>query len=433
MTWNSSAWTSTSSTGRSSVRTSLNCSIHAALSGQPSARASAKVMSKDRQDNRPMRQGRSHLPDRAPSGRHAPNLRDSNPAPRPAARSRTGTGHRVRRSRTLLHDRIEGTAPVFARMVHHDIDEHGHEKGQDRGAITHLIPVDPAVPGRAAVDELVAKDVEPVEHEAQDLDGIPRPKGSRESTLRGPESFLSVFVPADTVVVLPERVEHKAVVQKHADGPREVVPYGVVYPLTGIQSHYLPEVAGERGPFPGRRVVELLFIRIGRVEADPQEDEPSIVIGCVFGPSDPAKIGARAGPSFPEIRRAVPAAWPSGWRASGALVWNVRLLTAAGPAEAGHLSGTLAPAPREIQISRVATVLQLAKPECRAALEHEAVVVVQRTEGGNDVGQHVVPFRCKRAIWAVVAGLRSVSWRIVVVRAEIRPSVPVHRRAPPAE
>ena len=199
-------------------------------------------------------------------------------------RPRTGTGHRVRRSRTLFHDRIEGTAPVFARVVHHDIDEYGHENGQDCGAIAHLIPVDPAVPGRAAVDELVAKDVEPVEHEAQDLDGIPRPQGSRESTLRVPEPFPPVFVPADTVVVLPERVEHIAVVQKHADGSREVVPYGVVHPLTGIQSHYLSEVAGERGPLPGRRVVELLLIRIGRVEADPQEDEPSVVVGCVFGP-----------------------------------------------------------------------------------------------------------------------------------------------------
>ena len=116
-----------------------------------------------------------------------PTLRDSMPPPRPAARSRTETGHRARRSRTLLHDRIEGDGPtVLARVVHHDIDEHGHEEGQDGGAITHLIPVDPAVPGRAAVDDLVAKDVEPVEHEAQDLDGIPRPQGSRESTLRGP-------------------------------------------------------------------------------------------------------------------------------------------------------------------------------------------------------------------------------------------------------
>ena len=138
------------------------------------------------------------------------------------------------------------------------------------------------------MDELVAKDVEPVEHEAQDLDGIPHPQGSRESTLRGPESFLPVFVPADAVVVLLERVEHIAVVQKHADGSREVVPYGVVHPLTGIESHHLSEVAGERGPLSGRRVVEILLIRIGRVEPDPQEDEPSVVIDCVFGSANPA-------------------------------------------------------------------------------------------------------------------------------------------------
>ena len=73
-------------------------------------------------------------------------------------------------------------------VVHHDIDEHGHEKAQDCRPIAHLIPVDPAVPGRAAVDELVAKDVEPVEDEAQDEDGVPRRQGSPEATLRGPAS-----------------------------------------------------------------------------------------------------------------------------------------------------------------------------------------------------------------------------------------------------
>ena len=58
--------------------------------------------------------------------------------------------------------------PVFARMIDHHIDEHGHGKGQDGGAVAYLIPADLPVPGRAAVDALVAKDVEPVEHEAQD-------------------------------------------------------------------------------------------------------------------------------------------------------------------------------------------------------------------------------------------------------------------------
>ena len=59
-------------------------------------------------------------------------------------------------------------APVVARIIDHHIDEHGHEKGQDGGAVAYLVPVDRAVPGRPAVDALIAKDVEPVEHEAQD-------------------------------------------------------------------------------------------------------------------------------------------------------------------------------------------------------------------------------------------------------------------------
>ena len=58
-------------------------------------------------------------------------------------------------------------APVVARIIDHPIDECGHEKDQDGGAVAYLVPVDLAVPGRAAVDELVAKAVEPVEHDAQ--------------------------------------------------------------------------------------------------------------------------------------------------------------------------------------------------------------------------------------------------------------------------
>ena len=246
------------------------------------------------------------------------------------------------------------------------------------------------------MDELIAKDVEPVEHEAQDLDGIPRPQGSRESTLRGPESFLPVFVPADSVVVLPERVEHKAVVQKHADGSREVVPYGVVHALNGIEGHHLSEVARERGPLRGRRVVELLLIRIGRVEGYPQEDEPTVVIGCVFGPSDPANRSVHAqahcfrksGAQFPllglqdRVRQ-------GHWRGT-----SVSSRQPARPRPA-NLAGTLAPAPREIQMGRIATVLEAVKPERRAALEHETVAVVQHSESGNDVGQHVIPFHCR--------------------------------------
>ena len=76
-----------------------------------------------------------------------------------------------RRHATLFHDRVDGTPPVIVRVVHHDVDEHGHEKGEDRGAVAHLVPVDLAVPGRAAVGDLVAKHVEPLEDEPKDADG----------------------------------------------------------------------------------------------------------------------------------------------------------------------------------------------------------------------------------------------------------------------
>ena len=68
---------------------------------------------------------------------------------------------------------IEGTPPVLLRVVHHDVDEDGHEKGEDRGAIAHLVPVDPVVPRRFAMDDPVAKDVEPVEDEATDAARVP--------------------------------------------------------------------------------------------------------------------------------------------------------------------------------------------------------------------------------------------------------------------
>ena len=47
------------------------------------------------------------------------------------------------------------------------------------------------------MDELVAKDIEPVEHETQHRDGIARVQGPRESVLRGPESFRPVMERGD--------------------------------------------------------------------------------------------------------------------------------------------------------------------------------------------------------------------------------------------
>ena len=92
------------------------------------------------------------------------------------------------------------------RVVHHDVDEDGHEEGEDRRAVAHLVPVDLAIPGRAAVDDLVAKDVELVEDEAKNADGVPLLEGSPEAALRGPKPSLPVLEPGHSAVILPEGV-----------------------------------------------------------------------------------------------------------------------------------------------------------------------------------------------------------------------------------
>ena len=103
----------------------------------------------------------------------------------------------LRRRENLVHNWMEGTSPVLVRAVHLDVDEDGHEEGEERGAVAHLVPVDPAVPGRAAVDAPVTKDVEPVEDEAKDADGVPLLEGAPGATLRRPEPFGCAGQPTD--------------------------------------------------------------------------------------------------------------------------------------------------------------------------------------------------------------------------------------------
>ena len=169
------------------------------------------------------------------------------------------------RRATLVHDRVEGTPPVLVRVVHHDIDEDGHGEGEDRRAVAHLVPVDMAVPVRAAVDELVTKDVEPVEDEAKDADGVPLLEGPPEATPRRPKPILPVLNPRHPVVVLPEGGEHVLVLEEHPDGPGEVVPDRVEDPLAGIEGHDLLEEFLEGVPLRGRRVLNLLLKRTDRL------------------------------------------------------------------------------------------------------------------------------------------------------------------------
>lgn len=70
------------------------------------------------------------------------------------------------------HYRVAGAAPVNMRVAYHQVDEMRDEKSHNGGAILHLAAVDAALPGGAAVQQLVAEDIEAVEQGVQDSDGV---------------------------------------------------------------------------------------------------------------------------------------------------------------------------------------------------------------------------------------------------------------------
>jgi hypothetical protein len=55
----------------------------------------------------------------------------------------------LKRRMTLLlfNDWVERLTPVFNGVIHHDVDEHRHQKPEDLCAVPNLRSVDTAVPG----------------------------------------------------------------------------------------------------------------------------------------------------------------------------------------------------------------------------------------------------------------------------------------------
>ena len=51
----------------------------------------------------------------------------------------------------LLHHGIEGPSPVSLVIIHYDVDEHRQKPAKHGGAVADLVPIDGAIPGRAAM------------------------------------------------------------------------------------------------------------------------------------------------------------------------------------------------------------------------------------------------------------------------------------------
>ena len=59
----------------------------------------------------------------------------------------------------LIDNRIKWLPPILFRIVHHQVYKDGEQKRQNGRAIANLCSIYAAIPGRAAMDELVAQDV----------------------------------------------------------------------------------------------------------------------------------------------------------------------------------------------------------------------------------------------------------------------------------
>ncbi len=57
-------------------------------------------------------------------------------------------------------------------MGHHQLDDHRHQFTEQVGAILQLFAIDRTVPGRTAMDQLVAQGIEAIKHHTQQLRGI---------------------------------------------------------------------------------------------------------------------------------------------------------------------------------------------------------------------------------------------------------------------
>lgn len=59
----------------------------------------------------------------------------------------------------LIDNGIKRLPPILFRVVHHQVYKDGEQKRQNGGTIANLRSIHTAIPGRAAMDELVAQDV----------------------------------------------------------------------------------------------------------------------------------------------------------------------------------------------------------------------------------------------------------------------------------
>ena len=189
----------------------------------------------------------------------------------------------------LVHYRITSLPPNPFRPLHHQPDHRRDQLPQQVRPLLHLAAVDAAVPGGAAVDDLVAQRVEAVEHDAEHLERVLL---AQRVVGRGPaplEARLPVLRARPAIVEIPERLVHVAVVDQHPHRGREFPPQQLVEPLLLVALDQ-PTEEGPEQALLGEVLPVVDLIGIGRVEGDPQEHEASIIVlRLLLGALEPAQ------------------------------------------------------------------------------------------------------------------------------------------------
>jgi len=138
-------------------------------------------------------------------------------------------------------------------IVHHQIDKDRQETAKERRSVPHLVAVYIAVPGRAAVHQLVSQDVEPIEQDRQDPHRVVLTQGVIDGYATALEFVFPVLVAWRAVLMLPERMVDIAIVQKEADFLTEPLPNRVVDTVTPIELYERREKRLEEPTFTFRR------------------------------------------------------------------------------------------------------------------------------------------------------------------------------------
>lgn len=119
---------------------------------------------------------------------------------------------------------IAGIAPQGIGVIHHQLDDQGHQLSEQVNAISHLIPVNRAIPGGTTVNQLIAKRVQAIEYHPEKCRRITTGQG----TMRGSFATGKPVLPGTLInlpaVIIPKALKHIRIIQQHSNTAGELLP-----------------------------------------------------------------------------------------------------------------------------------------------------------------------------------------------------------------